>query len=576
MKRRIFGFLIMLAMLMSLFAFSASAEGGLTLTVSNEVAAPGSTVDVTIELTNNPGLVGLQFDVTYDENVLTLLNIDFDNEKFGQDLPEDEDAVYPEDGGITSYKTGVGKQFVSMMSALDPKTANGVFATLTFSVAPNATIGSSSAIQIVCGEESALVPVEGNLSEYQYVPVNGVGGSVIVGAVVSGTISGVAADTESTVYLYKKGTSETEYTTKVIGNVPYSFVVLPAEYDIKVVAEGYISHRDSVDARSKNVTHDVPLELIKYTISGTVSGLASGAEATIYLYKGNDIVTQKTMSNGDYSFKVLPGTYRIEVAAAGYNPYSVDGINATTGNATHNVVLILTTYTVNGTVTGPDGAVAGATVSLWMGETKVTDDVTTAANGTYTFSGVVPATYTIKVTADGYNDRSETIIVSANVSNYSVTLTKPVALGTTVSGTVTSFNSETDNVTVELYAAGASTPTYSATVTGNSAAYTISGVAAGTYTMKVSKNNHVTREYTVTVSGDPVVQDAKIHLLGDVTGDGRVRSNDITLVYNHVNGSQVITDSYIFACADITGEGRIRSNDIQRIYNHVNKSDLLW
>ena len=56
-------------------------------------------------------------------------------------------------------------------------------------------------------------------------------------------------------------------------------------------------------------------------------------------------------------------------------------------------------------------------------------------------------------------------------------------------------------------------------------AYTISGVTPGTYTMKVSKKNHVTREYSVTVTSGTKTQNAEIHLLGDVNGDGKILVN---------------------------------------------------
>lgn len=56
-----------------------------------------------------------------------------------------------------------------------------------------------------------------------------------------------------------------------------------------------------------------------------------------------------------------------------------------------------------------------------------------------------------------------------------------------VSGTVKSYNSTTDPVTVQLFKSGSSSASYNTTVKGNSVSYTISGITPGTYTMKVSK-----------------------------------------------------------------------------------------
>ncbi len=151
--------------------------------------------------------------------------------------------------------------------------------------------------------------------------------------------------------------------------------------------------------------------------------------------------------------------------------------------------------------------------------------------------------------------------------------TEPLA---TLSGTVTSFGKATDNVTVQLIAEGHTEADYEVVVKGNSAGYSIEGIATGTYTLRVMKANHVTREYTVVVNSTSVVQDAKIHLLGDVTGDGRLRSNDLSVVYDHVSGETLIEDAYIFACADIDGNGRLRSNDVTKMYDHTTGDEPLW
>ena len=108
----------------------------------------------------------------------------------------------------------------------------------------------------------------------------------------------------------------------------------------------------------------------------------------------------------------------------------------------------------------------------------------------------------------------------------------PSAVGT-LSGTVKSYNSATDPVTVQLFRSGSSAAAYSTTANGNSDSYTISGVTPGTYTMKVSKKNHVTREYSVTVTSGTKTQNAEIHLLGDVNGDGKISTADVNKINSH-------------------------------------------
>lgn len=148
--------------------------------------------------------------------------------------------------------------------------------------------------------------------------------------------------------------------------------------------------------------------------------------------------------------------------------------------------------------------------------------------------------------------------------------------GGMLSGTVKSFNSTTDPVTVQLFKSGSSSAAYNTAVKGNSASYTISGVAAGTYTMKVSKKNHVTREYSVTVSSGTKTQNAEIRLLGDVNGDGRVNTMDCTRLFKHVNKTQLLTDAYAQKCADTNGDGRVNTMDCTALFKHVNKTKPLW
>ena len=147
--------------------------------------------------------------------------------------------------------------------------------------------------------------------------------------------------------------------------------------------------------------------------------------------------------------------------------------------------------------------------------------------------------------------------------------------GRTLSGTVKSFNSTTDPVTVQLFRSGSSSAAYNTTVKGNSASYTISGITPGNYTMKVSKKNHVTREYTITVGAQAVTQNAQIHLKGDINGDGKVNTSDVGKANAHAKGSSLLT-GYQFACADINGDGKVNTSDVGKLNAHAKGKNLLW
>ena len=148
--------------------------------------------------------------------------------------------------------------------------------------------------------------------------------------------------------------------------------------------------------------------------------------------------------------------------------------------------------------------------------------------------------------------------------------------GVTVSGMVTSFGKESEQTTVQLFPSGSETPAFSITLTGTHAMYSFEGVEAGIYTMKVSKANHVTREYTVFVGNSPIPLDAKIHLLGDIDGNGTVTTMDAMRANSHARGVTLLTD-YALKCADVVGtDGTVTTMDAMRINAHAKGSNLLW
>ena len=229
--------------------------------------------------------------------------------------------------------------------------------------------------------------------------------------------------------------------------------------------------------------------------------------------------------------------------------------------------------TVSGTVKDSSGnAVSGATVELYKDGTKVAD-ATAGTDGKYTISNVSTGTYTLKAkSSNGSLNGSASVTVAADsISNADVT----VAKGVTVSGTIKSYGSASEAVTVTLTKQGETTPTFTDTRTGNSAAYKFENVSAGTYTLKVMKKGHVPWTEEITVGSEAVTQDVKICLLGDINADGRLTLADYGKVLQHVKKVSLLTD-YEFACADINKDGKLTLVDYGKILQHVKKVSLLW
>lgn len=158
--------------------------------------------------------------------------------------------------------------------------------------------------------------------------------------------------------------------------------------------------------------------------------------------------------------------------------------------------------------------------------------------------------------------------------------TVPVASG--VRGQVVSFHDGSD-VTVSLFADGSAQPQYTVAVPAGeksggkyTAVYDIPEVAPGTYTMQVSKKNHVTREYIIDVGTENVTQNVKIHLLGDIDGNGTVTTMDFMRANSHARGVTLLTD-YALKCADVVGtDGKVTTMDAMRINAHARGTAKLW
>lgn len=253
-----------------------------------------------------------------------------------------------------------------------------------------------------------------------------------------------------------------------------------------------------------------------------------------------------------------------------------DGVKVSNAFGTRNVEVDSVTVnpgaTVSGTVKDSSGkAVSGATVELYKDGTKVGTPVTTDSSGKYTIPDVSTGTYTLKAKSDdgSLNGSASVTVAVDSISNADVT----VAKGVTVSGTIKSYGSASEAVTVTLTKQGETTPAFTDTLTGNSAAYSFPTVPAGTYTLKVEKKGHVTREYAVTVVSAPVVQDIKIYMLGDINEDGSINIQDVIRLLNHVNNSNTISDT---KHCDINKDGAVNIQDVIRLLNHVNNNQPLF
>ena len=175
MKKRAFHLLplvLALVLIFSALPLNAIAASGdaMTVKVAEVSARPGDTVDVNIELSNNPGIASLVLDVDYDD-VLTLTNVRFNTESLA--------------GANTTAKTPyTNPQRLSLASPTTNLTYNGVFATLTFTVSEDAADNYVAKVNVSYDENNVFDFDLNNL------PLNVQNGQVNVYHGIPGDING--------------------------------------------------------------------------------------------------------------------------------------------------------------------------------------------------------------------------------------------------------------------------------------------------------------------------------------------------------------------------------------------------
>ena len=167
---RFVSLLLALAMVIAVFpVISFAANDEMSLKVSTVSGCPGESVQVTVELSGNPGIASLKFDVSFDEAYLTLTGVTF-AEGFGSYVTAPEPFKSP--------------QTISLISPLAAITTNGLFATLSFAISSEAPDGAASAITVTYDEDDVFD------SDYNTISLNITNGLVNIYEGIPGDIDG--------------------------------------------------------------------------------------------------------------------------------------------------------------------------------------------------------------------------------------------------------------------------------------------------------------------------------------------------------------------------------------------------
>ncbi len=178
----------------------------------------------------------------------------------------------------------------------------------------------------------------------------------------------------------------------------------------------------------------------------------------------------------------------------------------------------------------------------------------------------VKYTYTVRAGNGSYiSTEYDTTGVSATYTNSSAT-----ASGT-IKGTIKLPSGVTEG-TVAI------APQNSVTIYGasiKSGGFTVSNLAAGTYTVTIKAGKCATYTTTVTVGVNSGTVNAELRLLGDVNGDGKVSTADVGLVNAHIRGTKKLT-GYNASCANVNADSSISTADVGLINAHIRGTKKLW
>ena len=152
-RRPLLWLLVLLSLL--LVPTGSLAENALSLKLETAAVSPGSQVQIPITIQSNTGIASLKMSISYDDEILTLTNV----------------AVPQNSGAYSSVPQPYSSnQIINFVSPLSAFSKTGVFATLTFSVNPNADMNKVSDIIVEYDEDDIF---DMNFNTVPFVSVNG-------------------------------------------------------------------------------------------------------------------------------------------------------------------------------------------------------------------------------------------------------------------------------------------------------------------------------------------------------------------------------------------------------------------
>ncbi len=203
---------------------------------------------------------------------------------------------------------------------------------------------------------------------------------------------------------------------------------------------------------------------------------------------------------------VFNKTYPFEL----FGPWVIDQAGSSTSGGESSEY---ETPSVSGKITD---ATSGAPVkSAWVEidrEGSASHRTSSAADGTYVFSGLSPGTYTVTAGKNGYADNERTVVVveGSVTTGQNVSLTRYQLQGITGHVFTDAGHYPVFSATVELYNADGH---YMTDWTGSYGSYSFLGLEPGNYRIEASINYYHTESVTVSLAGGQLRENVDLFLV---------------------------------------------------------------
>lgn len=256
--------------------------------------------------------------------------------------------------------------------------------------------------------------------------VNSYVGNVDVSVAHTLTAADAALSWDKTTLVIPDGGSDTAVLT-----VSTTGAIALGDYTLTFYAD------DGMDNRTDQSTLNVTA-----VVDGSISGVVTDQDGdpmddvTVELLDDQENLVDDTTTNndGEYDFTgVGAGTYTVRATEDGYAEDTVS-VTITAGNPDQtdkDLELELLTYEIEGDLEDEDTGdpIGGATVEVFDDDGDLVDTDTTSGNGHFSIDDLLPGTYTVKITADGYKTYEEDVVITDEDEDLGVVGASPKAEG---------------------------------------------------------------------------------------------------------------------------------------------------